>query len=257
MTDPRIQSVEENLLQQGRVLQHSEIFQRDSADDVIACWSDIPFPMYNLVMDARFDDTARVESLADAYVARGLPCLWWATPSTTPPGLHDALLARGFEVDDTPGMHRSLEAEIEYDVPHGVTIEQADVHTMLPTFMEGFGMPDFVAGPFRQVFQMFPRGAVAFLVAYAEDEPVATGAAYFTGQTAGLYNITTLDSARGRGIGTAVTAALMELARKGGCTEAILHASEDGLPVYQKLGFETVCNVPQYVWVPSEATAGA
>ena len=32
---------------------------------------------------------------------------------------------------------------------------------------------------------------------------------------------------------------------------SILHATEMGLPVYQKLGFETVCEVQQYLWMPS------
>ena len=68
--------------------------------------------------------------------------------------------------------------------------------------------------------------------------------------TADGYNIATLEPARGRGIGSAVTAALLAEGRAGGRTASILHAWPLGLPVYQRLGFAAVCRMPQYVWVP-------
>jgi ribosomal protein S18 acetylase RimI-like enzyme len=71
-----------------------------------------------------------------------------------------------------------------------------------------------------------------------------------SGSTVGLYNITTLPTARRRGIGFAVTATLVNAALERGATAVVLHASDDGLPVYERLGFETVCEVPQYVWLP-------
>ena len=57
---------------------------------------------------------------------------------------------------------------------------------------------------------------------------------------------------RGRGLGYAVTATLMNLAHERGCTHAVLHASEPGRPVYERLGFVEVCRVPQFVWAPTE-----
>ena len=42
----------------------------------------------------------------------------------------------------------------------------------------------------------------------------------------------------------------MDLGRERGCTHAVLHASDLGRPVYERLGFVEVCQVPQYVWLP-------
>ena len=72
-----------------------------------------------------------------------------------------------------------------------------------------------------------------------------------TGTTAGIYNIATTPSARRRGIGYAVTARLMNVARARGCTEAVLMASALGRPTYERLGFVEVCQTPQYVWLPA------
>lgn len=252
MTHPRVHAVEDNLLRMARKVAGSGIYPSDPADDVAAFWSDVPFPMFNLVMDARFDDPARVAAIADEYVARGLPCLWWATPSTTPPGLRDALLDRGFVVEDVPGMHRPLDEPIAVNLPPGVTIDEVGVEAMLPTMIAGFEMPDFLTEPFQMFMGLFGPDELHHLLAHVDGEPVAVGAVYIQGATAGIYNVATLEAARGRGIGTALTATLMELARTLGCNEVILHATEVGRPVYEKLGFETVCFVPQFVWVPAE-----
>ncbi len=251
MSDPRIRAVEENLLIQGRHAATCELFEQDPADDVLAFWSDVAFPSFNFIMGARFDDAARVEALVDAYLARGLPCLWWVTPSFAPPGVHETLLGRGFEIEEMHGMHRALVSPIEYDVLPGVTIDDVQPEEMLPTLISGFGMPAWLVDPLKVAMGVFSTdNGYHHLLASLDGEPVATGDLYITGDIGGIYNVTTIDSARGRGIGTAMTATLMELARQHGCTDVILHATEAGLPIYEKLGFETVCAVPQYVWMP-------
>ena len=63
---------------------------------------------------------------------------------------------------------------------------------------------------------------------------------------AGIYQVTCLPEARGRGIGTAVTLAALLEARRRGYTIAILQASELGYPVYQRLGFRDYGRLNEY-----------
>jgi ribosomal protein S18 acetylase RimI-like enzyme len=88
------------------------------------------------------------------------------------------------------------------------------------------------------------------VLAYVDGTPAGAGSLFVTGGTAGIYNVATLAAARGRGVGHAVTAWLMNDARARGCTDAILHASDAGQRLYERLGFSRVCTVPQYVWMP-------
>ncbi|MGW4339166.1 GNAT family N-acetyltransferase [Rhodococcus koreensis] len=60
------------------------------------------------------------------------------------------------------------------------------------------------------------------------------------GQSSGLYGIVRLEAHRRQGLATAVTLAALELVRAVGVTHAVLQASADGAPVYEKIGFTSV-----------------
>ena len=121
---------------------------------------------------------------------------------------------------------------------------------LLRVFLEGFEIPEDFAPEFAALYSALLDDGLLHVLATLDGHPVAGGSVWVTGSTAGLYNISTLEQSRGRGIGYAVTAALMNLGRDLGCTHAVLHASESGRPVYERLGFTEVCQVPQFVWMP-------
>jgi len=253
MTDARIAPVEDNLLSFFAVAGDSGLLRRDAADDVVAVRSDVPFPTFNAVVGARFDGDAgaRAAEVADSYIAAGVPWMWWATPSTTPAGLDAVLEERGLAREDVPGMYADLAATPATPRVDGLTLQTTDdADVFVAAMVAGFGLPPFVREPMTAIMRHFPE--TLNVIGYVDGRAVACGTAYLTGPTAGLYNIATVDDARGRGIGYAVTTTLMQLARGAGADHAVLHATEAGRPVYERAGFEHVCNLAQYVWMPPE-----
>jgi GNAT superfamily N-acetyltransferase len=256
MTDPRTAAVEDNLMAFFAAVGEGALFRRDPADDVVALRSDVAFPNFNAVTAARFgvDPAVRAEALAGSYIADGLPWMWWLTPSTTPAGLEAVLEGRGLEREDVPGMYADLATPPTVPPVAGLTVEASDdADSIVDVVLSGFDMPELVRAPMAAIMGDFPAINV---LAHLDGRPVACGTAYLAGATAGLYNIATLEEARGRGVGYAVTAILMQLARRAGAAHAVLHATEAGRPVYERAGFVKVCEVPMYVWLPSETDEG-
>lgn len=73
------------------------------------------------------------------------------------------------------------------------------------------------------------------------DIPVATGLAYFSNNVCGIYMIATLEEARKKGFGSAVTKHCINAAHQKGITNIVLQASQKGVSIYQKMGFKTFC----------------
>ena len=240
------------------VLATIPMFENDVQDDVTTYRSGLLHPLFNGVVGGRFapgTEEARSHEVMAPFMEAGLPFLWWSTPSTWTAGTHRALQAAGALRDDSPGMHVDLTSLTPSGRPvDGLAISVTgpdDLDTLARVMCEGFEFPDDFQGPVRRLFEGFDPDKLVHVLATLDGEPVGCGSLWITGETAGLYNIAVLDRARQRGVGYALTSALLDEARLRGCTESVLHASSLGKPVYERLGYVEVCQMPQYVWVPS------
>jgi GNAT superfamily N-acetyltransferase len=75
---------------------------------------------------------------------------------------------------------------------------------------------------------------------YLDGEPVASSIAIRSGDVVGVYAVGTADSARRRGIGTAMTWACLRAGREWGCRTAVLQSSAMGVGMYRAIGFRQV-----------------
>ena len=83
-------------------------------------------------------------------------------------------------------------------------------------------------------------------VGYLDNKPVCTGVGFTSNAVTGVWGIATMPEHRGRGLGRAVTQAVVEAGKSKGARAAHLWATELGFPVYQKMGFHHVEN--QNIW---------
>jgi GNAT superfamily N-acetyltransferase len=102
---------------------------------------------------------------------------------------------------------------------------------------------------FRRIFgrDLVADQRVRLAVGYLDGQPVSSAAAIRSGATIGVYAVATVERARRRGIGRAVTWAAIDAARSAwGGTIAILQSSDMGLSVYRSMGFEEVARYTEY-----------
>jgi GNAT superfamily N-acetyltransferase len=104
---------------------------------------------------------------------------------------------------------------------------------------EAFGAPLEAASTLSPASTLDDERCSWFL-GYLDDEPAACGQLFRTADVAGVYSIGVRERFRRRGLGAAITAAVLAAGRDSGCSIGVLQASPMGAPVYDRMGFETV-----------------
>jgi predicted GNAT family acetyltransferase len=85
------------------------------------------------------------------------------------------------------------------------------------------------------------------VVARVDGENVATAMAFDHGSDCGIYNVTTLEHARRRGLGTALTTVQLHDALARGCQTASLQSTPMAERLYAAAGFRDLGRILEYV----------
>ena len=97
---------------------------------------------------------------------------------------------------------------------------------------------------------MNDRASASAFLAYYDGNPIASSLVLYEAGVAGIHMVTTLEEARGKGIGTGITLAPLNEAKKLGYETAILHSTEMGLKMYKQMGFKEYCAIELFIWQP-------
>ena len=226
------------------------------ADGVVSILTGLPFDWFNQVL---IEDDAATPAGVVAGVAeareRGDPFVVRLRDGIDDrfiPTLAKAGLAPAATETWTPGMvalpgdHDAVpqHAAPELDIRRVTDAAGIDVHCQVVT--AGFGSDPAVALGTACVDLLDRPGCVVY-VGYAGGDPVVSGLGWRSGRTIGVYSIATVESARRRGYGAAMTARVTADGVATGCDVAALQASEMGRPIYERLGFRTVVRYAAYV----------
>jgi len=107
-------------------------------------------------------------------------------------------------------------------------------------YLRIIGVPSgFLCGADQRAFHV--------LIARFAGENVATAMAFDHGGDCGIYNLTTLEHARRRGLGTALTALHAYDAVARGCQTASLQSTQIAEQVYRTVGFRDLGRILEYV----------
>ena len=219
-------------------------------DDVVLLSSGLPVPLFNPAFVTRppIDPGALVTRVVDHYTALGAPFVLYFRDEVAS-GLGDVCAAAGLVehwrpplmvLDPIPATIAGLPPDL--DVNRVTTDTLADYSTVLAA---GFGMPrdlaDVVASP-----PLLGIDPLTMLIGTVRGEPSGAAAVFVSAGVAGIYNIATVPQGRGRGIGAAMTWAAVRAGRDAGTTRAILQSSEQGAPVYARMGFAAPTRYRQF-----------
>lgn len=217
----------------------------------------IPHPWYNGLMVTQPPDDSAPQVIRDAlayYQSREVGVFtWWCRPPLDPSAWEPVLAPFGFRRDDaTPGMAVDLR-HLDYDRknPAGLEIRVVDDLRMLSdwvrTFLLGYELPSTWEGDFYHLLSGLPLDwPLRYYLGYRDGRPVATSNTFLSDGVVGVYCVATLPEARGQGVGAALTLVSLADAEQQGGRLGILQSSRMGYGVYQRIGFQHVCQVTHF-----------
>jgi len=180
------------------------------------------------------DRAAAVAAMETAYDARGVTRFAAWVHETDEP-LRSDLERRGYTVDETTRAMGMTLTDILVPRP---ALELGSAGW--DDFLRIFGLPErLLSGADHSAFHL--------LFARFEDECVATATALDHEGDCGIYNVATLEHARRRGLGTALTAVQLHDAASRGCRTASVQSTEMAERVYAAVGFHDLGLILEYV----------
>ena len=226
-------------------------------DGVVVAATGLPDPTLNpaFLRADPADPAAAIRWAAELRRAHGAVSTGIDLPDGRHPGAEAALDALGYvRLVTRPGMSVHVEDLRRRPAPDGLTIRRVrtedDWAAYVGIQVDVFGIDAAVAAEFPP-YRLVGADRMELLVGEADDVVTCAAAVFVTGSDAGLYAVATSAAHRGRGHGSAITAAGVDIAAASGARVVSLQASPDGFPVYLELGF--VESGSWVVWVDPSA----
>lgn len=178
-----------------------------------------------------------------------LPSVWWIGPDSYPAAARDVVNAGARQVGTIPVMALPLEKlrPMPTSSPHWTIVRLQEGAALVPwvhSYSQSVGARKEDIATMLRVEQnrCDAPGQLTRFAAFSDGEIVGTSELFVHEGIAGIYLVTTQESHRCRGIGTALTHAACMAGLERGLDVATLQATSSGYPVYKKLGFEDVAS---------------
>jgi len=227
------------------------------------CGSDVNWvitkPSYwpNQIYGARLNKNnieKRVREILETPLIKTTKPRWVIGPTSRPKELSVYLEKNGFQLQyECPGMAIDLR-RVKENEPCNCTdliIRMIDNEKMLRKAADIASITLFEGGDIAASLNknLLMERNVKFYLGFVDGKAVASSILYFSNGIAGLYNVGVMEKYRNRGIGTAMTKATINDAKKAGYCIGVLDASNLGESVYRKIGFKEYCRIKYYQWV--------
>ena len=237
----------------------AEVTDAERHDDGSIRWfrTGLPDAYCNQVLITRLrgaDADAAIEHVRRRVGRDGAPLTWWVMPSFTPADLGERLVQLGLVRERAwPAFALPLRDLPELPAIPGLVVRRVNDDTDLESYLGIVGQTLSSSEAFTGLLRDASR-RIGFeddapeehFIGLLDGVPVATASLLVAGGAAGIYNVATLEPARRRGIGAAMTVAAVRRGAARGLRSATLQASDMGRPIYERLGFRFVCDLVPY-----------
>lgn len=198
-------------------------------------------------------DIESMRHILDEFNALGLPHCWWTETSTESPETKELLRAHHKKpLGEFLGMalevSESRKGIISPDLKISRVVTDSDFTAWSNVIAEAFEFSESDSALYTSLFaKAGTDGPFYHLVGYINGEIVSTGTILCTAEGAYIYNLATRYTQRGRGYGSTMTNALLEIAKHKKQGRVALVSTLAATSIHHKLGFQEICRFHIYV----------
>lgn len=204
--------------------------------EVSAVFANVAFPLANSFFFPKPVDGAALTAVHEFANARAVPWVAVALNGITPPGL-DAMMSLTYMAAEhlVPPSRQLPELEYRTIDSEAMAVLAWDINC------DAYAIPREM-GRVAASSHMWDEGAIGF-VGYLKGEPVTTATVIRTDGYRNVIMVATAGGHRRKGYAEAVMRKTLDAAGEG---RTILHATVDGFPVYQRMGYQPLAEMT--VW---------
>lgn len=190
-----------------------------------------------------------VHSVLSHYKKTCLPFIWWSGAQILEEnGMIPAGVLAGVAFDLTSGLPKKPQVSPDIAIKRAQTKEEIDLFTQIAC--RSFGVEGVGVKQWSAVNKAMSDSSMAInYIAYFRNTPVGTATLTTTETTSGIWNLTTDEAYRKRGIGTALVYACLEEAKARDYKACMACLMPSGLAwgLLETFGFQNVVEIPFHI----------
>lgn len=258
-----VKACEQNYIDYWRCAGASPNAEFSEDGGITRCVTGVPQEIFNVVLRCNLDPwkiDERIDLMIDEFRSRRLTLIWHVGLLSEPRDLGRRLEARGFPHDyDLMAMAIDLQDTGKLlEPPEGVRVKVvttlADCENWIRCLVGSWGSPRelipwmmnnacFNVALATEAMKPLPR---RMYLGSVNGKQVSTAMLVWNEHTAGLQTVGTIESARCKGVGSAVVGAAIRDACSMGFNSAVVLSTVEGVKLYNKIGFKVFGKLPEH-----------
>ena len=253
MSDDELRAMAHRVMALGPFpwLRHCVDGRQETREGIVFVAQDLPGPGFNFAaVVGPAPEPERVFALAEAFFAGRAGGYGILVEADAGHPVEAALRARGWQVaEDEPALVLPAIPEIP-PLPPGLSIRAALDEPALQDWARiktvAFGHLEQSASANVPSVAYARDPDLGLLLGYEGGRAVAAARCFQVADLAGIGGVAVVPECRGRGLGTAITWAVVHEGARRGCRAAALRSGPLSFPLYRRMGFVHVCNHRTY-----------